>query len=198
MAPTLVRSASAFAEPRSGTINKWRLPLGVFGLLLWAGWTSKVDLRLLLSKQTWRSIADLISHLFPPDVSPGFLKVALSATLTTAATAVVATALASIVALPLGVLASGRLWRTGITSAVGRGRSGQVMTSLSWLVLHGMGVARSVPDLVWALLFVAGLGLGPLAGTLALGVSYTALLGRVYADIFDEVDIRPLEALQGL
>jgi phosphonate transport system permease protein len=198
MAPTLVRSASAFVEPRSGSINKWRFPLGLFALLLWAGWTSKVDLRLLVSKQTWHSIADLISRLFPPDVSPGFLKVALSATLTTAATAVVATALASIIALPLGVLASGRLWRTGITGAVGKGRSGHVMTSLSWLVLHGMGVVRSVPDLVWALLFVAGLGLGPLAGTLALAVSYTALLGRVYADIFDEADIRPLEALQGL
>jgi phosphonate transport system permease protein len=198
MAPTLVRSASAFAEPRSDTIKKWRLPLVFFALLLWAGWTSRVDLQLLLSQQPWLSIADLIFRLFPPDVSQGFLKVALSATLTTAATAVVATALASIVALPLGVLASGRLWRTGITSAVGRGRSGQVMASLSWLVLHGMGFARSVPDLVWALLFVAGLGLGPLAGTLALAVSYTALLGRVYADIFDEADIRPLEALQGL
>ena len=72
------------------------------------------------------------------------------------------------------------------------------MTSLSCVVLHGMGVARSIPDLVWALLFVAGVGLGPLAGTLALAVSYAALLGRVYADIFDEVDTRPLEALQGL
>jgi phosphonate transport system permease protein len=61
-----------------------------------------------------------------------------------------------------------------------------------------MGAIRSVPDLVWALLFVAGLGLGPLAGTLALTVSYTALLGRVYADIFDEADVRPLEALHGL
>jgi len=61
-----------------------------------------------------------------------------------------------------------------------------------------MGVVRSVPDLVWALLFVAGLGLGPAAGTLALIVSYTALLGRVYADVFDETDVRPLEALQGL
>ena len=61
-----------------------------------------------------------------------------------------------------------------------------------------MGVVRSVPDLVWALLFVAGLGLGPTAGTLALAVSYTALLGRVYADVFDETDVRPLEALQAL
>ena len=55
-----------------------------------------------------------------------------------------------------------------------------------------------IPDLVWALLFVAGIGLGPTAGTLALAVSYTALLGRVYADVFDETDVRPLEALEAL
>lgn len=72
------------------------------------------------------------------------------------------------------------------------------MSLLSSTALHGMGVVRSIPDLVWALLFVAGVGLGPLAGTLALTVSYTALLGRVYADIFDEADIYPLEALQSL
>jgi phosphonate transport system permease protein len=198
MAPTLARSAPAFAEPRSPAASRWRLPLGLGALLVWAGWISKVDLRLLWSAQTWHSIADLLVRLFPPDLSPAFLKVALQATLTTAATALVATALASVVALPLGVLASGRLWRTGITAAAGKGWSGQAMTSLSWVVLHGMGVARSIPDLVWALLFVAGVGLGPLAGTLALAVSYTALLGRVYADIFDEVDTRPLEALQGL
>jgi phosphonate transport system permease protein len=198
MAPTLVRSVPAFAEPRSTAASRWRLPIGLGALVVWAGWISKVDLRLLWSAQTWRAIADLVVRMFPPDLSTDSLKVALQATLTTAATALVATALASVVALPLGVLASGRLWRTGITSAAGKGWSGQAMSSLSWVVLHGMGVARSIPDLVWALLFVAGVGLGPLAGTLALAVSYTALLGRVYADIFDEVDTRPLEALQGL
>ena len=198
MAPTVAKSAPAFAESHSGAASKWINPLGLLALLLWAGWTSGVDLPLLVSKQTRASIADLLSRLFPPDVSPAFLKVALHATLTTTATAVVATTLSAVVALPLGVLASGRLWRTGITASAGKGWGAQGMTTLSWLVVHGMGVVRSVPDLVWALLFVAGLGLGPLAGTLALVVSYASLLGRVYADIFDEVDPRPLEALQAL
>jgi len=59
-----------------------------------------------------------------------------------------------------------------------------------------LGFLRAVPDLVWALLFVAAVGLGPLAGTLALSVSYSGVLGRVYADVFEHVDPRPLEALQ--
>ena len=198
MAESLARSAPALADFDARSVGRWRLPVGLSVLLLWAGWTSGIDLRLLFSLQTWAALADLLQRLFPPDLSLSFLKVALHATLTTAATAVVATAISSIVALPLGILASGRLWRAGITAAGANRRAGSWMTPVSWIVLHGMGVVRSVPDLVWALLFVAGLGLGPTAGTLALAVSYTALLGRVYADVFDETDVRPLEALQGL
>jgi phosphonate transport system permease protein len=198
MAESLARSAPALADFNARSVGRWRLPVGLCVLLLWAGWISGIDLRLLFSLQTWAALADLLQRLFPPDLSLSFLKVALHATLTTAATAVVATAISSIVALPLGVFASGRLWRAGITAAGTNRQAGSWMTPVSWIVLHGMGVVRSVPDLVWALLFVAGLGLGPTAGTLALAVSYTALLGRVYADVFDETDVRPLEALQGL
>ncbi|MDQ2924195.1 MAG: ABC transporter permease subunit [Acidobacteriota bacterium] len=195
MAPTLARSAPAFVEPRLGALDRWRFPLGLMVVVVLAGWNAHVDLRLLVSHQTWASITDLLVRLFPPDLSFDFLKIALHATLTTAATAVVATVISASLAIPLGVLASGRLWRTGIAEDQG-GHS--ILKTLSWLTLHGMGVIRSVPDLVWALLFVAGLGLGPLPGTLALAISYTALLGRVYADIFDEASVKPLEALRGL
>ncbi len=190
MAPTLAARAPAFADSHSGSPLRWRTSMGLLALVLWAGWMSKVDPRLFLSRQTWAAVADLVTRLFPPDLSLDFLKVALHATLTTAATAIVATSISVLLAMPLGFLASGRLWRTGSGSPL--------MRAASWVALHGMGAVRSVPDLVWALLFVAGLGLGPLAGTLALAVSYSALLGRVYADIFDEADARPLEALTGL
>jgi phosphonate transport system permease protein len=197
MAQSLARSALAFVDVIARSVGRWRLPLGL-ALLLWAAWVSDVDLRLLFSKQTFAALFDLLQRLFPPDFSLSFLKVALNATFKTAATALIATAISSILALPLGILASGRLWRAGVTASDGNGRAGSWMAPISWIVLHSMGVVRSVPDLVWALLFVAGLGLGPTAGTLALAVSYTALLGRVYADVFDETDVCPLEALQSL
>ena len=54
---------------------------------------------------------------------------------------------------------------------------------------------RAVPELLWALLFVVAVGLGPRAGALALGVSYAGVLGRVYADLLEEVDPSPVEAL---
>lgn len=197
MAQTLVKRAPAFADTLGGSLRAWRLPAFLAALLLWATWTSGIDLRLLFSGQTWTALFDFLQRLFPPDLSISFLGTALRATWMTFATAVIATAASSLLALPLGVLASGRLWRTGINTGSNR-RAHSWMASASWLVLHGMGVVRSIPDLVWALLFVAGIGLGPTAGTLALAISYTALLGRVYADVFDETDVRPIEALEAL
>jgi phosphonate transport system permease protein len=194
MAQTLVKSAPAFPDRKGGSLRAWRLPAFIGALLLWAAWISGIDPRLLISRQTWAALFDFLQRLFPPDLSLSFLGTALRATWMTFATAVIATAASSLLALPLGILASGRLWRTGINNP----RAGSWMAPVSWIVLHGMGVVRSVPDLVWALLFVAGIGLGPTAGTLALSVCYTALLGRVYADVFDETDIRPLEALAAL
>lgn len=198
MAQSLAKRTPAFADTNVGSIGAWRLPASIAALLLWAVWNSGIDLRLLFSQQTWTALFDFFRRLFPPDVSLSFLGIALRATWMTFATAVIATAVSSLLALPLGMLASGRLWRTGANATGGNSRARSWMGPVSWIVLHGMGVVRSVPDLVWALLFVAGIGLGPTAGTLALAISYTALLGRVYADVFDETDIRPVEALGAL
>jgi phosphonate transport system permease protein len=197
MAQTLVKRAPAFADTKGDSIRAWRVPAFLAALLLWATWTSGVDLRRLVSAPTWAALFDFLQRLFPPDLSLSFLATALRATWITFATAVIATAASVLFAFPLGILASGRLWRTG-DNAGRSARAPSWMAPVSWLVLHGMGVVRSIPDLVWALLFVAGIGLGPTAGTLALFVSYTALLGRVYADVFDETDVRPIEALEAL
>ena len=54
---------------------------------------------------------------------------------------------------------------------------------------------RSVPEIVWALLFVRAVGLGPTAGVLAIAITYSGMLGKVYAEIFESVDQRPAHAL---
>lgn len=195
IATTRITNASAFAEDSKRLHAGWILSAGSLVLLLWAAWTSQVNFRLLASRQVWMSVGHLIAGFFPPDVSLSFLAVALHATLTTAATALIATIVSVAFAIPLAALACGRLWRAGITTG---SRNGAGMAAASWLVLHVLAVVRSVPDLVWALLLVAGVGLGPTAGTVALAIFYTALLGRVYVDIFDQIDVRSLEALQSV
>jgi phosphonate transport system permease protein len=56
-------------------------------------------------------------------------------------------------------------------------------------------VLRSVPELVWALLFVRIVGLGPTAGVLAIALTYSGMLGKVYAEILESSDTHATEAL---
>lgn len=65
----------------------------------------------------------------------------------------------------------------------------------SGMIAGMLSIFRAIPDLIWALLFVSAIGLGSVAGILALAISYVGILGKMYADIFDEVDMGPLEAL---
>jgi phosphonate transport system permease protein len=57
---------------------------------------------------------------------------------------------------------------------------------------------RTVPDLVWALLFVIAVGLGPFAGTLALVADTIGFCGRFFAEAMEEAEDGPQEALMAL
>jgi phosphonate transport system permease protein len=59
-----------------------------------------------------------------------------------------------------------------------------------------LSVFRSIPEYVWAFMFVRAVGLGPFPGVLAIGVAYGGMLGKVYSEILDGVNPRPLETLQ--
>jgi phosphonate transport system permease protein len=58
-----------------------------------------------------------------------------------------------------------------------------------------IGITRAVPDLVWALLFVTAVGLGPFPGALALGVHSIGMLGRLFAEVIEDMEMGPVEAL---
>lgn len=100
--------------------------------------------------------------------------------LETLATGIAGTALAATVALPLAILAS----------RPGRRRPSRM------LALLALNTARSVPDLVWGVIFVAAVGFGPLPGVLALAAHSTGMLGKFYAEILEHADPAPSRALE--
>jgi phosphonate transport system permease protein len=85
------------------------------------------------------------------------------------------------IGLPLGVLAAANVTR----SAVLRGAAKAVLNLL-----------RSISELIWAVFFVAAVGLGPFPGALALGVNFGGILGRLYAEALENIDPGPVEALR--
>lgn len=59
-----------------------------------------------------------------------------------------------------------------------------------------LNILRSVPELVWALILLIAAGLGPFAGTLALAVHTTGVLGRLFADALENMPPAPEATLR--
>jgi phosphonate transport system permease protein len=124
-----------------------------------------------------------LQGFLPPALEPDFLRLVARETWRTVAIASAGMALALLLALPL-TLASTRVLSI---SALG-GRVAPLPTSLRLGLRALMVVLRSVPELVWALIFVRVAGLGPTAGVLAIGLTYGGMLGKVYGEILESGD----------
>ena len=123
------------------------------------------------------------ADFFPPRVDAEFAALLLRETWRTVTIATAGLALALLLAVPLALL-SVRVLSVSIL----RGRMARwpalARQSARWLLL----VLRSVPELVWALVFVRVVGLGPASGVLAIALTYGGMLGKVYADILESGD----------
>ena len=186
----------ADSRQRLPSTRSWWLASGFALAVVFAWKYAEVSPQRLFNRATLHDATHFVAQALPPDLSLSFLGTVVQAGLLTVATAIASTVLSVMVGIPLGVLACSSLWRTGVVAASGgEGLPYELLNLLSVSVRSVLGFLRAVPDLMWALLLVAALGLGPLAGTIALAISYTGVLGRVYADVFDAVEVQPVEAL---
>lgn len=64
-----------------------------------------------------------------------------------------------------------------------------------WICRRYLEIARTVPELVWALIFVFCFSVGPMAGVLAVGLHSTGALGKLYSEVNENIDMRPLEGV---
>lgn len=163
--------------------------------LLWPGLSlSELDLSVLVDGSNAETMGVFLSGFWPPAHDEAFLSLLGRATLETLAIATAGMALALIVALPCALLAT----RALSLSALSRGgRPGKWAEAARWPVRGLLILLRSVPEIVWALLFVRAVGLGPTAGVMAIAITYAGMLGKVYSEIFESVDPLPIRALLG-
>jgi phosphonate transport system permease protein len=136
-------------------------------------------------------MANFLAGFFPPRVAPEFLALLWKATLETLAIASAGIALAFVAAVPLAVIATRALAVARVGPGPGRAVGAAVRTATRAVLT----VLRSIPEVVWALVFVRALGLGPGAGVLALAVTYGGMLGKVYTEILESGDTRSARAL---
>jgi phosphonate transport system permease protein len=68
--------------------------------------------------------------------------------------------------------------------------------AIQWTVKRVFEFCRTVPDLVFALMFVSAFGLGPLAGILAIGIHSFGTLGKLFTEAIENIDMKPVEGVR--
>jgi phosphonate transport system permease protein len=167
-------------------------------LLVWSYYGTEASFFQLLGADSRHQVVEFVKQLFPPDISPEMIKESLSKAMETLAMSFLGTILAVILSVPLAFLSTSTLNFTGILYEFEQSRGirrklRQGIYHLATLILNFL---RSIPEILWALIFILAVGLGPFPGVLALGVHTAGVLGKLYSEILEDVDAGPIEALQ--
>jgi phosphonate transport system permease protein len=155
-----------------------RLTLGLATLaaFVWSAHATEVSMRRL-----WEGLPfmlDFIRRMVPPDLS--VIGNALRGAIQTLAIAITGTVAAAILALPMGF-------------AVARN------AAPAWLFYGArvlLNAVRAVDTLVYALFFVAAVGLGPFPGVLAVVVYTATVLAKLYSEAIEAIEPGPVEAVK--
>ena len=156
--------------------------LGLVVLVTASFWSLDLQWAAFLSPDAARSMARFVGEFFPPDLSAAFVRKVAAASIETLAMSALGTLLAAAAGLVLALPAS-RMNEADPARARAPTR----------LLLNAL---RAVPELVWAALLLISAGLGPFAGTLALALHTTGVLGRLFAEAMENAPQAPAAALR--
>lgn len=150
--------------------------VGAIAILIYSARVSDIDLIELAEGGS--TMAEYISRYFPPDFADW--RFYLADIIETVAMGIWGTLLAAVVAAPLSVLASENLCPPVLVQPVRR----------------LMDTMRAINEVVFALIFVVAVGLGPFAGVLALFVHTTGTLGKLFSEAIENIDPGPIEGVR--
>lgn len=200
MKPLSQASAASRVFSKDAANPPYKLPPTLFDARCWACWLTAALLLLVIAsfvslELDWAAFASLeaahsmyrfMAAFFPPDVSPVFLRKVGLAAWETLAMSALGTAMAAALGLALAVPAS----------RMSRQDPAWLRSPTRWL----LNALRAIPELVWAALLLISAGLGPMAGTLALALHTSGVLGRLFSEAMENVPRGPADALriQGL
>ncbi|KAF3884822.1 MULTISPECIES: PhnE/PtxC family ABC transporter permease [Nostocales] len=153
-------------------------------LLIFSFWYVKADFTKLWSPRTAQLLSEVFQNLFPPDIS--LLDRILTLSAQTLAMSVLAIAGAGLGGILLSFFAVRKMGVKSLPSAV--------VPLTRFLLLF----ARAVPEPVWALILLFVMFPGILPGAIALAIHNLGILGRLMAEVIENLDDRPLRSLQAL
>jgi phosphonate transport system permease protein len=133
---------------------------------------------------------NFLRDMVPPKVQPEFLMMVLKETWRTVAIATAGITLSLVIAIPLALLATRTLSISSLSGSMSW-PARALRTFVRWVLI----ILRSVPELIWALVFVRVVGLGPTSGVIAIALTYGGMLGKVYAEILESGDAHGTQSL---
>ncbi len=142
----------------------------------------ELDWAAFASMEAARSMGRFVAEFFPPDFSPVFVNKVAWAAWETLAMSALGTAIAAALGLALAVPAS----------RMSAQDPAWLRSPTRWV----LNALRAIPELVWAALLLISAGLGPMAGTLALALHTSGVLGRLFAEAMENVPTGPGDALR--
>jgi phosphonate transport system permease protein len=152
--------------------------IAIIAILIFSALQSELNLFLFLEPERSIRIANYIKQYFPPDFT--FWKLYLEDTLITISMGIWGTLLAAVAAIPLSILASNNIFPVWVVQPTRR-------------ILDAM---RAINELVFALIFIVAVGLGPFAGILALFVSTAGALGKLFSEAVEAIEPGPVEGIR--
>jgi phosphonate transport system permease protein len=153
------------------------LAAGMLGLAVFGFW--RLDFSLARFGSGLAQIAHIVASMWPP--SPGAqLPVFLHALAETLAIALIGTLTGAVLAFPLGLLAA----KNVIPNVFAH-----------FAVRRVLDTVRGVDVLIWALIFINVVGLGPFAGILAIAVSDMGSFGKLFSEAIENSDRKPVEGV---
>ncbi len=168
-------AAPATKLPRTSLLG-W-LSWGVLLAMLAGSWKG-ADMRPFDLVRDAGNMATYAADFFPPNFHDW--RMYLSEMLVTLEIALWGTALAVVCAVPLGLLSSANI-------------------SPPWVhhpIRRLMDAARAINEMVFAMLFIVAVGLGPFAGVLALFVHTTGVLAKLFSEAVESIDTQPVEGIR--
>ena len=163
-------------ENQRVTTGKVIFLIATIAILIFSYIQSELNFSLLL--QRGGNMVEYIKSYFPPDFS--YWKTYLEDTLITVSMGLWGTLLAALAAIPLSVLASENVCPVWSVQPTRR-------------VLDAM---RAINEIVFALVFVVAVGLGPFAGVMALFIHTTGVLGKLFSEAVEAIEAGPVEGVR--
>ncbi len=163
-------------EAKLVTSNRIFYLVVAIAILIFSGIQSDISVVELI--QGGGNMAEYTSRYFPPDFTDWRLY--LEDTIETISMGIWGTLLAAIVSVPLAILASDNICPQWIVFPVRR-------------VLDAL---RAINEVVFALVFVVAVGLGPFAGVLALFVHTAGILGKLFSEAIETIEHGPVEGIR--